>query len=155
MGQRGPAKEPLALKIAKATDRAEDRRSVAASMPSAAPVKPAWLEHIGDIASEVWDEAVADLDKTPGLLCRADGPALSAYCVAWQRFHDAQEQIARDGITCFGEKGGQYQHPAVGIQHKAIEIIGRIGAKFGMTPSDRSGLRLTKSESTGVRRRQA
>lgn len=155
MGARGPSKEPLALKLVKGTDRAADRRAAAVDAPSASPDKPAWLAGVGDVASETWDERVAELSKIPGLLCKSDGPALAAYCVAWQRFLDAQEEIARDGITCFGEKGGQYQHPAVGIQNKAIEVIGRIGAKFGMTPSDRSSLHIQGSRPQGVRRRQA
>lgn len=153
MGQRGPAPTPTAVKIAEGTYR-PSRDGAGVVAPSGIPDKPAWLANVGEVASETWDERVEELSRIPGLLSPADGPALAAYCVAWQRFRDAQEEIARDGITCFGEKGGQYQHPAVGIQNKAIEVIGRIGAKFAMTPSDRAGMKVAPQKSQGVRTRQ-
>jgi P27 family predicted phage terminase small subunit len=153
MGKRGPQKEPLALKLAKGTARRSDRESAVA--PSELPEKPSWLATVGDVAADTWDETIESLSKIPGMLAKADGPALAAYCVAWQRFRQAQDEINRDGITCYSEKGAQYQHPAVGIQHKSIEIITRIGAKFGMTPSDRSSMRVTQPKAEGVRRRQA
>lgn len=153
MGKRGPQKEPLALKIAKGTARKSDLDSAIA--PAEVPRKPAWLANVGDVASETWDETIETLSKIDGMLAQVDGPALAAYCVAWQRLRDAQDEIERDGITCYGEKGGQYQHPAVGIQNKAIEIIGRIGAKFAMTPSDRASLRVGQKKPEGVRRRTA
>lgn len=82
--------------------------------------------------------------SVPGLLSPLDGPALATYCHAWQRFFDAQKEIEANGsITCVSEKGGEYMHPAVATQHKAIELIAKIGAKFGMTPSDRNGLKAT------------
>lgn len=118
---------------------------------------PDIVARAGDVAAEVWRETVARLSMRDGLLSPIDGRALAVYCIAWQRFEDAEDEIARDGITCMGEKGGQYPHPAVGIQNKAMDTIVRVGAKFGMTASDRVGLPVTggSSKSSGVRRRQA
>ena len=139
MGLRGPAKTPNAIKLLEGTFREDRDGGVRA--PTGAPVKPDWL---GEIASRVWDERVGELSLIPGLLSPVDGPALASYCHAWQRFHDAQKEIDANGaITCMSEKGGEYMHPAVAIQHKAIELIAKIGAKFGMTPSDRAGLKPT------------
>ena len=139
MGLRGPARTPNALKLIEGTYR-EDRHG-GIHVPPGAPAKPDWL---GPIASAVWDERVEELMTIPGLLSPMDGPALATYCHAWQRFHDAQAEIELSGsITCVSEKGGEYMHPAVATQHKAIELIAKIGAKFGMTPSDRAGLRAT------------
>lgn len=140
MGLRGPAAKPTALKVLDGTYR-EDRHGGDVHAPVGAPLKPDWL---GDIAARVWDERVEQLMSVPGLLSPLDGPALATYCHAWQRFHDAQKEIEANGsITCVSEKGGEYMHPAVATQHKAIELIAKIGAKFGMTPSDRAGLKAT------------
>lgn len=140
MGLRGPAPTPTALKMLEGTYR-DDRHGGSVCAPPGAPLKPAWL---GEIASRVWDERVEELMAVPGLLSPLDGPALATYCHAWQRFHDAQMEIDANGsITCVSEKGGEYMHPAVATQHKAIELIAKIGAKFGMTPSDRAGLKPT------------
>jgi P27 family predicted phage terminase small subunit len=140
MGKRGPAAKPTALKVLEGTYR-EDRHGGGMRAPNGLPLKPAWL---GEIASKVWDECIGELELIPGLLSPVDGPALATYCHAWQRFHDSQREIDINGsITCVSEKGGEYMHPAVAIQHKAIELIAKIGAKFGMTPSDRAGLKPT------------
>ena len=140
MGLRGVTPKPNALKVLEGTFR-EDRHGGGVHAPPGMPPKPGWL---GDVASKVWDERIEELAAVPGLLSPVDGPALATYCHAWQRFHDAQRMIERSGaITCVGEKGGEYQHPAVAIQHKAMELIAKIGAKFGMTPSDRAGLKAT------------
>ncbi len=139
MGKRGPTAKPNALKVLEGTFR-EDRHS-GVTAPTGMPIKPQWL---GEIASRVWDERINELSAVPGLLSPVDGPALATYCHAWQRFHDAQTEIESNGaITCMSEKGGEYMHPAVAIQHKAMELIAKIGAKFGMTPSDRAGLKAT------------
>lgn len=139
MSKVGRPKTPTALKLLEGTFR-EDRDGGAIIAPPGNPIKPEWL---GEIASKVWDERIAAFSQVPGLLSEIDGPSLALYCHAWQVFHDAKAEIERRGIVAISEKGSEYQHPAVGIQNKAIEIIGRIGAKFGMTPSDRASLRPT------------
>jgi P27 family predicted phage terminase small subunit len=138
MGLRGPAPTPIALKVIEGTYR-EDRHGGGVRAPDGLPVKPNWL---GGLASQVWDERIEEMRAIPGLLSTIDGPALATYCTAWQELHEANAEIEANGsLTCMSEKGGTYQHPAVGIRHKAIELIAKIGAKFGMTPSDRAGLK--------------
>ena len=93
--------------------------------------KPDWL---GPIASAKWDEMV------PVLVARKTvSPAyadfLAVYCQAHQDLHDAMETIERDGMYIVSEKGGMYQHPAVGVKHKAIDRIGKFGREFGLSPT--------------------
>jgi len=83
----------------------------------------------------------AELRDVPGLLSPVDGPALALYCLAWQELLEATAKIEANGMVSVSEKGAEYQHPLVGIRHKAMELIAKIGAKFGMTPSDRAGLK--------------
>ncbi len=139
MGLRGPTPTPESIKILEGTYR-EDRHGGGVRVPNGAPVKPKWL---GDFASRVWDERVDELSAIPGLLSPVDGPALAVYCHQWQKFHEAEAAIEKCGKVAVSEKGGEYQHPWVSIQNKAEEMIAKLGAKFGMTPSDRAGLKPT------------
>jgi P27 family predicted phage terminase small subunit len=139
MGKRGPAPTPAAIRMLEGTYR-EDRHGAAVRVREGVPAKPEWL---GDISSTVWDERIDECLETPGLLSPMDGPALALYCDAWQQFHDAKAIIDKQGMVAISEKGAEYQHPAVGIKNKAGETIARLGAKFGFTPSDRSGLKPT------------
>lgn len=118
----------------------EDRHGGGVRVPDGAPLKPDWL---GEIASRMWDERIEQLMAVDGLLSPMDGPALALYCDAWQQFHDASQIIAQQGMVAVSEKGAEYQHPAVGIANKARDAIAKLGAKFGMTPSDRAGLKPT------------
>jgi P27 family predicted phage terminase small subunit len=151
MGKRGPAPTPNALKMAEGTYR-EDRHGGGVTVPDGVPVKPAWL---GDVGSAMWDETVSRLSKIPGLLSDLDGPALALYCDAWEDFHDAVELLNEHGPICVGEKGGEYPHPALGMKNNARAVIAKYEAKFGLTASDRSALKINPAKQTGVRRRQA
>lgn len=138
MGKRGPTPTPNAIKMLEGTYR-EHVHGGGVRAPDGLPAKPDWLS---EAASAVWDERIAELRDVPGLLSSVDGPALAAYCFAWARLHEAQALLDANGsLVCVGEKGGEYQHPAIGIQSKALEMIAKIGAKFGMTPSDRANLK--------------
>jgi P27 family predicted phage terminase small subunit len=117
--------------------KVDDGRSVAT--PPGVPIKPAWIA-AKEIASEKWDETIAELQEIPGLLSTLDGDALSLYCDAWQQFHDAQALVAAQGMVCQSEKGGTYQHPAVGIANKARAEITKLGSMFGLNPTAREGM---------------
>ena len=139
MGQRGPTRKS-ARYLEINGSRIEDGRGVA-TRPGV-PLKPDWL---GPKASEVWDETITELQEIPGLVCTLDGGVLSLYCHSWQQFHDAQAIIAEYGMVCESEKGGTYQHPAVGISNKAREQITRL-APFGLNPTAREGMVIENPE---------
>ncbi len=114
-----------------------DGRGVA--LPAGTPVKPDWIAAL-PIASAVWDRTIEDLADVPGLLCELDAGALALYCDAWQQYRDAAKLVATKGMVATSEKGGEYQHPAVGIRNKARDAIVRLGAKFGLDPQSREGM---------------
>ena len=136
MGQRGPQRKSAAWLEVNGS-KVDDGRGVAT--PPGVPVKPDWIAVL-PVASAVWVETIADLAELPGLLSTLDGGCLALYCEAWQTFKDASAIVAREGMVSTSEKGGTYQHPAVGIKHKAREAIISLGAKFGLNPQAREGL---------------
>lgn len=109
--------------------------------PAGVPLKPDWIT-AKPIASAKWDEVIEELWAIPGLLTRLDGDALSLYCDAWQQYHDASALIAAHGMVAHSDKGGCYQHPAVGIANKAREQIIKIGGLYGLTPPSRETMTL-------------
>lgn len=139
MGQRGPQGTPDAIRLHEGTYR-EDRHGGSVRAVPGAPVKPDWL---CERAAAIWDERITQLREVPGLLSEVDGPALALYCHYWAVFHEARETLEEEGAVCTGEKGGAYPHPAVGMRNKAAEMIAKVGAKFGMTPSDRTTIKAT------------
>ena len=148
MGKRGPVKTPAAVKVAQGTFRPD--RDASLALPSVEPVPPQWLS--AD-SREVWAQVVAMLGKTPGLLAEIDAYALARYCDDWVEYWEAKRIVDNDGIVSLSEKGTEFQNPAVGVKNKAAERMTRFEARFGMTPSDRSGLGVSSKAPKGVRTR--
>jgi P27 family predicted phage terminase small subunit len=117
--------------------RIDDGRGIAA--PAGTPRKPDWIAE-QPVASRVWDTTIDDLADIPGLLSTLDAGALALYCDAWQQYRDAAATVAREGMIATSEKGGTYQHPAVGIRNKAREAIIKLGSMFALDPPSREGL---------------
>lgn len=118
------------LKIARGTAR-KDRSGKVIPARIGFPNKPEWL---GLIASAKWDETVLILEAE-GLLSPTYGDCIAMYCHAFQDLHNAERVLEAEGEYCHSEKGGIYQHPAVGVRNKAIERILKFGRQLGLTPA--------------------
>ena len=142
MSRPGPSKTPTADLERRSSWRANGRGSEY-QPPSGVPECPEWL---GDVGREKWVERIAVLSKTKDLITKLDGDFLALYCEAFEEFISSRQQIETEGSTCVSEKGGMYQHPAVGRKNKAIDRMRCFGALFGMSPSDRVGLNIGGEE---------
>ena len=135
MGKRGIKPEPTSIKRLKGNP---GRRPLPENEPQ--PVgfatMPDWLS---DKGKETWCE-VAPLLEAMGLLNTKDTGFLCMYCEAWSDYFRACELVKEHGEICESEKGGFYQHPAVGYKNKMREHVLKIGAEFGMSPSSMVGL---------------
>ena len=140
MGKRGPAKTPTKILNNRGSWRAKTRKGE----PEPTPGLPEPPSILCEKAKEKWDEIVPLLDEM-GILYRIDGDAVARYCEAWAEWCEAQEWIHEKGlyyplkddhgnIKCF------QQWPQVGIANHSAEMMNKIGAQFGMTPSSRAGL---------------
>jgi len=135
MGKRGAAPTPTAIKIAEGTYR-KDKPGGNMVAPAGLPVKPDWL---GEKAAAMWLETVERLGQVPGLLCPLDSAALALYCDAWRIYLENQHA------------GGRLERAD---RKEAAANIVKLGARFGMTPSDRSSMKLDPQKPSGVRKRQ-
>ena len=52
-----------------------------------------------------------------------DVDVLEWYCEAFDEYHDSLAVIREQGRVAYSEKGGAYQHPAVGTKNKARECM--------------------------------
>jgi P27 family predicted phage terminase small subunit len=108
-------------------------------VPAGLPDCPDWLD---EEAKAEWQRIVPELDAM-GLLSRVDRPALAAYCTAWSRWVNAEEQVRKFGpIVKSPERGFPMKSPYLSIADQALEIMRKMMVEFGLTPSSRSRIRV-------------
>jgi P27 family predicted phage terminase small subunit len=94
---------------------------------------------LSDGAKPYWNRYAPDLIKQ-NVLTPWDVPLFEKWCEANAQYDAARERIKLDGLVIVGRQGGLVKHPMTTIQKEAVAEIKSIGAKFGMSPSDRGGL---------------
>lgn len=114
-----------------------ERKSV-----TGAPEMPAGLGKDGEA---LWRLVVAELTRR-GTVEQCDGPALEAYCRAWQRHQDAVRDIEDWGPFYSNSRGDRIKHPGFQVIKDCVAIMNTYEAKFGMTPRDRQNLGLAPSD---------
>ena len=144
MGRRGPAPKPTALRVLHG-DRA-DRVNAAEPRPADLDIEPPdWLS---PEAVEVWDRLAGDL-TTKGVLTAWDTEAYACWCDAVVRRRKAAAVLAEDGevieLPVYNKNGELAGHrlaksPWTLVLREADAQVQRYGARFGLTPSDRSQL---------------
>jgi P27 family predicted phage terminase small subunit len=103
-----------------------------------APTCPACL---GEEARREWQRLAKELARL-GLLTGIDRGALAAYCQAHALWLEAVQAIERYGTMVKSPNGYPMQSPYVALANKQVEIMVRIAAEFGMTPSARTRIRV-------------
>jgi P27 family predicted phage terminase small subunit len=96
---------------------------------------------LGDEARKEWQRLAKELGEL-GLLTRLDRALLAAYCQAHALWVEAVASIERYGTMVKSPNGFPMQSPYVAVANKQVEIMVRIAAELGMTPSSRSRIRV-------------
>jgi len=102
------------------------------------PTCPACL---GDEARTEWKRLSNELSEL-GLLTGLDRAMLAAYCQAHALWVEAVASIERYGMMVKSPNGYPMQSPYVAVANKQVEIMVRIAAELGMTPSSRTRIRV-------------
>ena len=108
--------------------------------PRPAPRVPPCPDCLGDEARKEWKRVSKELAELE-LLTGLDRNLLAAYCQAHALWVEAVASIARYGTMVKSPNGYPMQSPYVAVANKQVDIMGRIAAEFGMTPSSRSRIR--------------
>ena len=67
-----------------------------------------------------------------GLISEIDRGPIAAYCQAWSRWMDAEENVQRFGSVIKTPKGYPVQSPYVGIANRAMDQMRKFGIEFGI-----------------------
>jgi P27 family predicted phage terminase small subunit len=103
-----------------------------------APPCPACL---GEEARKEWQRLARELADL-GLLTGIDRGLLAAYCQAHALWVEAVSSIERYGTMVKSPNGYPMQSPYVAVANKQVDIMVRIAAEFGMSPSSRTRIRV-------------
>lgn len=150
MGKRGPAPKPT--NVRKLHGDRQDRINDAEPQPAEMEVRcPSWLS---ETAKRVWRRYASDL-KRKGVLTAWDTEAFATFCDAAARRRRAAERLDEQGevvdTPVYGKDGEivgwrQVRNQWSYVWKDSNEAIQRFGARFGLTPSDRSQLTISGQE---------
>lgn len=101
---------------------------------SVAPPAPKWLPAHGKVE---WRRLVPQLVADRKLAAH-ELQSVESYCLSVAYIRDAQETIAREGLTYLGPDKQPKRHPATSILKEHQECARRLLVEIGGTPASRS-----------------
>jgi P27 family predicted phage terminase small subunit len=136
VGRRGPAPQPASLRLMNGVSEGRDSGGRRVGPPGkgficAAPPKPADLSAK---ASEIWDAAVADLERI-GSLKLSDGPALEMMSEAGATWFACRERVRKVGRNVTRPSGVVVLSPIVADMRRAEADYRSWVREFGLTHS--------------------
>lgn len=139
MGRRGPPPKPTRLKLLEGNP---GKRRLPANEPKPRPVAPSCPRSLKLEAKREWRRIVPELDRL-GLLAVIDRGQLAGYCQSWAIWVEAEEWLAANGRTyILRDEDGNVRYaapwPEVKIARDALADMRAFGARFGLSPSDRT-----------------
>lgn len=138
--RRGAKPDPTALRILRGNP---GRRPLPEGEPTPANASlepPDWL----DEAAKIEWRRLAPMLSTNGVLTDMDVDALCAYCETWVRWKTATAKIREFGMVIKSPNGMPMPSPYVAIANKAMATMRALLTEFGMTPSARSRVQVSK-----------
>lgn len=133
---RGRPRKPKAVKQAQGTYRKD--RDQELRLAEGIPQPPGYLS---PQALVHWDRMI-EITRDARTLTKADGDGIAMLCVAFEEWKAADIIVRDEGEVVTSDKGGVYQHPAVGIRTNAWKKIVRMLREFGLTPAARAGMKM-------------
>ena len=103
--------------------------------------------HLDAVARKEWRRLARTLFEA-GILTVADRAAFAAYCQAYSRWAEAERKL-REGPRLIKTPSGYVQQsPWIGIANKQVELMGRLMAELGITPTARARLGIEGPETS-------
>jgi P27 family predicted phage terminase small subunit len=128
---RGRKPQPTAIRRANGNP---GKRAYNHAEPQPPKDLPDCPPHLSDIARAEW-ERVAETLHDIGVLTSVDRAALAAYCQAYGRWVEAEEQMKKTPAMLKTPSGYVQQSPWMSVANKQLEIMGRYMVELGMTPA--------------------
>ena len=140
----GPPKQPTALRILRGNPSKDKRTTSEPKPPSGAPVRPGALS---PAAALVWDDTIAILARTPGLLTMADGATVELFCRTLARYRELEAFVEVNGpVLCLRDDKGQIRYaqpcPQASLAAKLLPQLRGLAGELGLSPSARTRIDL-------------
>ena len=136
MGRRGPAPKPTALRRLEGNP---GKRALNTREPQYVAKAPPCPRHLTTEARREWRRVAREL-LGQGLLQTVDRAALAAYCQAWARWVEAEQQMAAPGfqMVITTDKGYAHVSPWFQVATQSLKQMKTFLTEFGLTPASRS-----------------
>lgn len=146
---RGRKPKPTSLRVLQGNP---GKRPVNTDEPAFPALASDCPKHLGPMAATEWAR-MKELFKVQNIFTEADRAALSAYCLAWGRWVEAENNVRQSGMLVKSPSGYPMQNPWLSIANKAMEQMHKLMTEFGLTPSSRSRVKVIPTPTvTGVKR---
>jgi len=100
------------------------------------PEPPDWF---GEIAKNIWRQVAPWLIEAR-ILTGTDTHNLEAFCMAYQRWREAQDDITKNGIIVMGAKQ-EIKNPACTVSNETLRQMAAYGGALGLDPAARARLK--------------
>lgn len=130
--------KPTALKVLQGNPgkRKLEKKAPTPASLEVTPNPPEWL---GEWAAEMWETIAPWLTQT-GIMTRTDTHNLAVFCAAYDRWRQAEAEVAAKGITVVDAKGVLKKNPACTVINEALRQLASFGAALGLDPASRARL---------------
>ncbi len=143
MGKRGPAPQPVKLKLLKGERRPS---RVNRSAPEPRPNGPTLPADMDASAQAVWQRVMREFGAT-GIITAADADALRCYCEAVARYEQSARLLMDSGPLVRGARGGELvKNPLHQIVRDNADLVRVYARELGLTPSARGSLQARTEE---------
>lgn len=134
-----PKKKPAKLKLVEGRGDGRDSGGrMVPKVPGFVRLPPEPPEFLEGEARDEWERVLPELQRLQ-LTKTIEAASLAAYCLAWQRFSDAQRIINDEGLLHENSQG-RVRHPAVAIVEAASKELRAWANEFGLTPAAESNV---------------
>lgn len=133
---RGRKPKPTALKLIEGNP---GKRKITGREPKPPKTQPTCPSHLSATAKTEWKRLAVMLNEI-GLLTQIDRTVLAAYCQAYARWVEAERKLAETPPLLKTPAGYVQVSPWITISNKQVELMTRLMAELGLTPSARSRL---------------
>jgi P27 family predicted phage terminase small subunit len=110
------------------------------AVPAGVPKPP---KTMGKEGAAFWRQLAPKLHQI-GLLTEVDLPLFEQLCGSWDLLQEANRNIREGKLTTTAKSGYEQVSPWFTIRRETLKQMIQIGARFGLSPSDRTGLDVPK-----------
>lgn len=136
---RGRKPKPNAVKR---FDGNPGKRAIRGDEPKPPTSMPSCPAHLSATAKTEWKRLARVLNEV-GLLTQVDRAVLASYCQCYGRWVEAERKLAETPPLLKTPAGYVQASPWIAISNKQVELMARLMAEIGLTPSARSRLAIS------------